>query len=649
MDADGSVRCATSFPAQGQGHATTIAQVVADRLGIALGACALVPPDTRDRAGRQRDLRQSRRGVDPRHRGGRRRARARPAATLAARPARGGAGRHRPRRRTRPRARLPERGVDWWPSWRAWRPFRLAAVCRPATSPASPQRCPSILRADLLGRRARGAGGDRPRDRGGWPCGGYVVVEDCGPRREPDDRRGSDPRGVAQGWARRCWSRSSTTPTASSSPARRWTTRCPRADDVPAFEIGHLQTRRARHAGRRQGAWARGHDRRAGGPGQRRGRRVAPARRADRRCPSAHRSCAGGQSSKIEAWRWPALELIRRLEDNVGRVLVGKPEAIRLAVVRLLARGHLLIEDVPGVGKTTLAAALARSIGVGFQRIQFTSDMLPSDILGRHAWEPTRGEFVFKPGPLFTNVVLADEINRTTPRTQSSAARGDERGARCRLDHSTHPLPRPFMVLATQNPLEYEGTHPLPESPARSLPAAHPHRLSGRLRREGDPARRRRAGPGVAGDRSSPRPTWWISREQVDRVRADDSVLDYLMALVEATRHSPLLRLGVSPRARWRCCGRRAPARWPTAASSSCPTISRRWRCRRWPTACSCGRRPAARRGPRRSSARSPIASRSRVDAALLRGFSGRAGRSGADPGRMVVVSGPRWRWASPP
>src|SRR5687768_5374443 len=113
-------------------------------------------------------------------------------------------------------------------------------------------------------------------------------------------------------------------------------------------------------------------------------------------------------------------ELIKRLEANVGRALVGKPDVVRLAVVALLARGHLLIEDVPGVGKTTLAAALARSIGIGFQRIQFTSDMLPSDVLGVSVWDPKMGDFVFKPGPLFTNIVLADEINRTTPKTQSS-------------------------------------------------------------------------------------------------------------------------------------------------------------------------------------------------------------------------------------
>src|SRR2546430_8472038 len=150
-----------------------------------------------------------------------------------------------------------------------------------------------------------------------------------------------------------------------------------------------------------------------------------------------------------------ALELIRRLEANVGRALVGKPEVVRLAVIGLVARGHLLIEDVPGVGKTTLAAALARSIGAGFQRIQFTSDMLPSDILGVSVWQPERSAFVFKPGPLFTNIVLADEINRTTPKTQSSLLEAMNE-TQVSLDHSTYQLPRPFMVLATQNPPESE-------------------------------------------------------------------------------------------------------------------------------------------------------------------------------------------------
>ena len=156
-------------------------------------------------------------------------------------------------------------------------------------------------------------------------------------------------------------------------------------------------------------------------------------------------------------------EIIRRLEDSVGRALVGKPAVVRLAVIGLVARGHLLIEDVPGVGKTTLAAALARSIGASFQRIQVTSDLLPSDVLGVSVWEPKSGDFVFKPGPLFTNIVLADEINRTTPKTQSALLEAMNE-AQVSLDHSTYPLPRPFMVLATQNPREYEGTFPLPES-----------------------------------------------------------------------------------------------------------------------------------------------------------------------------------------
>src|SRR5688500_13679347 len=158
-----------------------------------------------------------------------------------------------------------------------------------------------------------------------------------------------------------------------------------------------------------------------------------------------------------------AIDLVSRLEKSVSRALVGKPQVVRIAVVGLIARGHLLIEDVPGVGKTTLAAALARSIGAGFQRIQFTSDMLPSDIIGVSVYQTDRADFVFKPGPLFTNVVLADEINRTTPKTQSSLLEAMNE-AQVSLDHSTYPLPRPFMVLATQNPMESEGTHALPES-----------------------------------------------------------------------------------------------------------------------------------------------------------------------------------------
>ena len=240
------------------------------------------------------------------------------------------------------------------------------------------------------------------------------------------------------------------------------------------------------------------------------------------------------------------LDLIRRLEQSVGTALVGKPDVVRLAVIGLLARGHLLIEDVPGVGKTTLAAALARSIGGGFQRIQFTSDMLPSDILGVSVYQPDRGDFVFKPGPLFTNIVLADEINRTTPKTQSALLEAMNE-AQVSLDHATHPLPRPFMVLATQNPLEYEGTHVLPESQLDRFllririgyPAAQDEKSL--LREGGAPP------PESLSAVVDARQVLEL-QEIVDRVRADESVLEYLLALVTATRTSLALHLGVSPR-----------------------------------------------------------------------------------------------------
>jgi MoxR-like ATPase len=240
------------------------------------------------------------------------------------------------------------------------------------------------------------------------------------------------------------------------------------------------------------------------------------------------------------------LDLIRRLEGNLRRALVGKPDVVRLAVIGLLARGHLLIEDVPGVGKTTLAAALARSIGSGFQRIQFTSDMLPSDVLGVSVWEPQRGDFVFKPGPLFTNVVLADEINRTTPKTQSALLEAMNE-AQVSLDHTTYPLPRPFMVLATQNPREYEGTYPLPESQLdRFL-------LRIRIGYPDSPDEmtilKSAASPALPALGPVIDATDVLElQDAADHVRADESVLDYLLALVTATRATPLLSLGVSPR-----------------------------------------------------------------------------------------------------
>src|SRR5438034_2508202 len=156
-------------------------------------------------------------------------------------------------------------------------------------------------------------------------------------------------------------------------------------------------------------------------------------------------------------------ELLERLRANLASVVLGKPEVIRTALVTLLADGHLLIEDVPGIGKTLLAKALARSLACSFHRIQFTPDLLPSDVLGTSIFHQSSGQFVFQPGPLFAHVVLADEINRATPRTQSALLEAmSER--QVSLDGQTRPLGPPFVVVATQNPFEFEGTYPLPES-----------------------------------------------------------------------------------------------------------------------------------------------------------------------------------------
>ncbi len=240
------------------------------------------------------------------------------------------------------------------------------------------------------------------------------------------------------------------------------------------------------------------------------------------------------------------LASIRRLEESIGQALVGKPDVVRLAIVALLARGHLLIEDVPGVGKTTLAQALARSLGLSFQRIQFTSDLLPSDILGISVFDPRTTEFQFKAGPIFANIILADEINRTTPKTQSSLLEAMNEG-QVSLDHHTHLLPQPFMVLATQNPLEYQGTHPLPESQM--------DRFLLRIRvgyPDEEYERQILCGAGaVRLDRVRPvleSATITDLQKTVEAVRVEDAVLDYLMGIVQATRTHDALALGASPR-----------------------------------------------------------------------------------------------------
>src|SRR5919198_6020866 len=158
-----------------------------------------------------------------------------------------------------------------------------------------------------------------------------------------------------------------------------------------------------------------------------------------------------------------ARDKIFALREAIGLTIKGKQETIDLTIVALLAEGHLLIEDVPGVGKTTLGHALARSLDCEFHRIQFTSDLLPSDVIGVSVYSPKLNEFEFKPGPIFANVILADEINRTTPKTQSALLEAMNE-SQVTIENMTYPLPRPFMVLATQNPIEHHGTYPLPES-----------------------------------------------------------------------------------------------------------------------------------------------------------------------------------------
>lgn len=241
------------------------------------------------------------------------------------------------------------------------------------------------------------------------------------------------------------------------------------------------------------------------------------------------------------------LPLLDRLTSNIEAVVLGKPEVIRLALVALLAEGHVLIEDVPGVGKTLLARALAASLDCTFRRIQFTPDLLPSDILGSSIYNGSTGEFIFKPGPVFANVILADEINRTTPRTQSALleAMGDRQVS---VDGKTYPLEPPFIVLATQNPFEFEGTYVLPESQL--------DRFMMRVRM-GYPVRSEERNILTSHRVGEPVETLQpvLSSADVLRlqraartVRVEDSIADYLLEIVHATRDSKDLNVGVSTR-----------------------------------------------------------------------------------------------------
>ena len=238
---------------------------------------------------------------------------------------------------------------------------------------------------------------------------------------------------------------------------------------------------------------------------------------------------------------------LQSLKDSIGQVIKGKGDVIELAIVALLARGHLLIEDVPGVGKTTLAHALARSFDCSFQRIQFTSDLLPSDLTGVSIFNQVAQRFEFRKGPLFANVVLADEINRTTPKTQSALLEAMSEG-KVTVEDQSYALPAPFVVVATQNPVEHHGTYPLPES---QLDRFLMRIRMGYPKAEDEKQIIRSQISYEAADHLQPA----VSAEDIlraqkaiDSVSVHEALLDYIMTLAQATRSSDAITVGVSPR-----------------------------------------------------------------------------------------------------
>jgi MoxR-like ATPase len=238
---------------------------------------------------------------------------------------------------------------------------------------------------------------------------------------------------------------------------------------------------------------------------------------------------------------------LRKLQQAIETVVRGKSEPVKMALVALLAEGHLLIEDVPGVGKTTLARSLAQAFDCTFRRIQFTSDLLPSDILGISVFNQSEQAFEFRRGPIFANVVLADEINRTTPKTQSALLEAMSEG-QISVDNQTYSLPTPFMVVATQNPIEHHGTYPLPESQLDRfmlrIRMGYPEVEAEKeiLRQPNHQANIERIAPVLAVR------DILDAQQAVTRIRVDEALLDYILAIVEATRRSEFLLTGASPR-----------------------------------------------------------------------------------------------------
>jgi MoxR-like ATPase len=241
------------------------------------------------------------------------------------------------------------------------------------------------------------------------------------------------------------------------------------------------------------------------------------------------------------------LDLIATLRRNIESVIIGKPDVVKLTVTCLLARGHVLLEDVPGIGKTALARATARSVACAFRRIQFTPDLLPSDITGVSIFDSDRKDFAFKRGPIFSNIILADEINRATPRTQAALLEAMNEN-RVSVDGTTHGLPSPFLVIATQNPLEFAGTYPLPESQLdrflmilkMGYPTPEEERQIITSRSASDPVEALQAVLSTDD----------VNRlcDRVNEVRVDDAVTSYVIEIANRTRNDRSLVAGVSPR-----------------------------------------------------------------------------------------------------